>query len=147
MKKLLIAAVLGFSALQGGNAQAATTSGNFNVNITLTSVCTLSTITDVAFAYTSFQAAASTGTGGGYSVTCTNTLPYTMALDATNTTDAAVNLSYVLALSAASGTGNGAAQAFTVNGTMAANQSGNCATATCTNAASANKGRTLTVTY
>ena len=43
----------------------------------------------------------------------------------------------------ASGTGNGAAQAYTVNGTMAANQSGTCAAASC----AGTDVRTLTVTY
>lgn len=147
MKKLLLIALMGLVGAGTGIANAGTATGNFNVNITLTSVCQLTGPADIAFTYTSFQAAASTGTGGAFSVQCTNSLPYTIALDQTAVTDAAVNLAYTLGLSAAAGTGNGAAQAFSVTGSMAAAQAGTCATGTCTNAASANKTRTLTITY
>ena len=153
MKKILLASATALGLFFGLPSQAATTTGTFNVNITLTSVCTLGTITDVAFAYTSFQNTAVAGTGGGFNVTCTPGLQYTMALTTTNgggtadVTDDAVNLAYTLAVPATTQTGTGAAQAFTVTGTMAANQAGTCATTTCTNAAASNRGKTLTVTY
>lgn len=136
------------------NAQAATATGNFNVNIALTSKCEINgtaaatgaVITDIALAYTSFQTSAATGSTS-FNVRCTNSLPYTLSLDNTTVTDQALNLAYTLSLSSASGTGNGTNQAYTVDASMAANQAGTCATTTCTNAASTNKQRTLTITY
>lgn len=157
--KRLIAASLVAAALASGNAEAGNTSGTFNVNITLTSACTLSAVTDLAFAYTSLQTGAATATGGGFSVTCTNSLPYTFGLQAgsgaatppgastVSVTDNAVNLGYTLGLSAAGGTGNGGAQAYNVTGSMGANQAGTCASASCANAAATNKTQTLIVNY
>lgn len=141
MKKLsLLAAAL--AASFAFSSQAATTSGGFNVTVNLTSACSITAgPTDVAFTYTSFQGAAATATGGAFSVKCTNTLPYTMALDATSGT--VIGLNYTLALSAASGTGNGNAQAYSISGSMVAGQSGTCAAATC----SGSQARTLTITY
>jgi spore coat protein U-like protein len=142
-----------------GSAQAANTSGTFNVNITLTSVCTLSAISALDFAYTSFQGGAAAATGGGFSVTCTNSLPYTFGLQsgiAAPTppgaasigpiTDDAVLLDYSLSLSAAGGTGSGSSQAYSVTGTMASGQGGTC-TPSCINAAATNKTHTLIVNY
>jgi hypothetical protein len=147
MKKLLLATALGFSTLLGGVAHAGTTSGTFNVNITLTTACTLSTIGDINFTYTSFQSTASTGTGGGFNVTCTNGVPYTFALDNASVTDDFVNLAYTLTLPTPTA-GTGAAQAYTIGGNMAASQGGTCATlGSCTNASATNRQRTLTVTF
>jgi spore coat protein U-like protein len=157
--KRIIAATAVAAALAAGNTQAGNTSGTFNVNVTLTSACTLAAVTDLAFAYTSLQAGVSNATGGGFSVSCTTSLPYTFGLQSGNgaatppgaatiaVTDNAVNLSYSLGLSAAGGTGNGAAQAFNVTGSMAASQAGTCAVASCTNAAATNKTHTLIVNY
>ena len=159
MKKILTATAVA-AALAAGNAQAATNlTGTFSVDVTLTSKCSMSAISNVAFTYTSFGALAN-ATGGAFTVTCTNTLPYTMTLQsgtggtapgtATITvTDNAVNLQYTLGLSAAGGTGNGVAQSFNVTGTMAAGQAGTCATspATCSNAAATNRTHTLYVSY
>ena len=158
MKRILTATAIA-AALAAGNAEAGNTSGTFNVNVTLTSACTLSAVTNVAFAYTSLQAAAANATGGGFSVSCTNTLPYTFGLQAgsgaatppgastISVTDNAVNLGYSLGLSAAGGTGNGVAQNFSVTGTMAGSQAGTCAAASCTNGAATNKTHTLIVNY
>lgn len=147
MKKRMMVALLAIAGLASGGAQAQT-SGNFDVVINLTSACTLSTITNVTFNYTSNQVAAANSTGGGFNVACTNTLPYTMALDTTNLTDPTVNLSYTLALSAAGGTGSGANQPYTVNGTMAGGQGGTCGSASCDNTATgALRTRTLTVSW
>ena len=157
--KRIIAATAVAAALAAGNAQAGNTSGTFNVNVTLTSSCTLGAVTDLAFAYTSLQVGASAATGGGFSVSCTSTLPYTFGLQSGNgaatppgaatiaVSDNAVNLNYSLGLSAAGATGNGAAQAFSVTGTMAGGQAGTCAVASCTNAAATNKTHTLIVNY
>ena len=140
-KRLAAAAVASiFAAIPA--AHAATATGGFNVTVNLTSKCeVVSAPTDVAFTYTSFQAAAATATGGAYSVRCTNTLPYTMSLDAASGT--VTGLNYTLSLSAASGTGTGAAQAFSVNGSMVSGQAGTCALGSC----SGTDARVLTVTY
>ena len=151
MKKLTLITALALTAMITAPAQAATVAGNFDVNITLTSACIYTKTSDVAFSYTSFQStAASQTTAGGFTVKCTNTLPYTMALDTSGSyTDLATNLAYTLTLSAAGGTGNGSAQSYAVTGSIAANQAGTCAVlgGACTNAASTNKQRTLTITY
>jgi spore coat protein U-like protein len=160
MKKLIFSLLVAMAMVQPAAAQ--TASGQFDVNITLTSACTLSAITAVDFTYTSFQPGVqnSGAASGGFSVSCTNTLPYTFGLQAGSgaatppgaatigpINDDAVNLQYSLALSAAGGTGNGAAQAYRVTGTMAAGQGGTCAAASCTNAAATNNTHTLIVNY
>lgn len=122
-------------------------STTFGVSVITTNSCQISvTPGPVTFNYTSFQPAPALASNS-FGIRCTTGLPYTMSLDATSLTDNAVNLSYTLAVSQASATGNGATQTFSVNGTMAAGQSGTCAVASCTNAAATNKTRTLTVTY
>lgn len=159
MKSSLSRTLVGLLAAAGlvgasANAQAATATGNFNVNIALTSKCEINStaaatgavITDIDLAYTSFQTTAATGSTS-FNVRCTSGLGYTLALDSTSVTDTALNLAYTLNLSAASGSGNGGDQSFTVNASMAAGQSGTCSTATCDNTASTNKQRTLTITY
>ena len=138
----LVAASL--AALVTLPVQAATATAGFNVSATLTSKCEVTAgPTNLAFTYTSFQLAAATATGGAFSVRCTNTLPYTMAVD-TVSANTVIGLVYSLALSSAAGTGTGAAIAYTVNGTMAAGQSGTCATAA---ACTGTNAHTLTVTY
>jgi hypothetical protein len=151
MKKVSVitAAVAGLLfGLVSVSSQAATATGTFNVAINLTSACAVNTAATAAtFNYTSLQAAASTFSTT-FSVQCTNTLPIvSVALDSAAVTDGATNLAYTLALVGVPATATGVAQSVTVNGTMAANQAGTCATATCTNAASANKTRTVTLTY
>jgi len=158
MKKLL-AALIAAGVVCAATTDAANTSGQFNVNITLNSTCSLSTVTALDFTYTSFQGGAATASNGGFTATCTNTLPYTFGLQAgtgaavppgaatITVTDNRVNLQYVLGTSAAGGTGSGAAQSYNITGTMAANQSGNCATASCTNAAATNKTQTLILNF
>ena len=150
MKKLLISVIAMFGVLAAviPSAQAATNTGTFNVNINLTSACAVDTSTTAAtFNYTSMQATAATF-GTAFKVTCTNGLTIvSVGLDSLAVTDNATNLGYTLALVGAPTSGTGLAQSVTVNGTMAANQSGTCATATCTNAGSTNKTRTVTVTY
>lgn len=164
LKKLAVAvAALGAVSMGSGVAEAANTSGTFNVNISLTSSCSLAAVTPVAFGYVSLQGVASTATGGGFGVTCTNTLPYTFGLQTgsgaatppgastINVTDNGVNLAYQLNLSAVGGTGNGSSQTFNVGGTMASGQAGNCALATCTNTTGAttstNAVQTLIVNF
>ena len=158
MRKLIFGVLLAMGVIQPAAAQ--TASGQFDVNITLTSGCSLSAITAVDFAYTSFQAGVSNATNGGFSVSCTTNLPYTFGLQVGSgaatppgaatigpITDDAVNLQYSLALSAAGGNGSGAAQAYSITGTMASGQAGTCAGASCTNVAATNNTHTLIVNY
>jgi len=151
MKKVIVVSVLSLISLLVAPVHAATATGNFDVNINLTSACLYAKTSDVQFDYVSFQATAqSQTTAGGFTVRCTNTLPYTMALDGAGSyTDAALNLAYTLSLSAAGATGNGTLQTFSVSGSMGLGQSGNCLTpgGSCTNIGSMNKTRTLTITY
>ena len=161
MKKLaVLVAALGGMGLGSGVSEAATTSGTFNVNITLTSVCTVSSIGDVAFTYTSNQALVANASGGAYSVTCTNQLPFNVALQAgtggaypgvspsITVTDGPTQLQYTLTTTGPTavggGTGTGLAQNYVVGGTMNANQWG-CAGGTC--AQPANNVHTLWVNY
>ena len=159
MKKILTATAVA-AALAAGNAQALNDSKQFNVNITLTSVCTVSSVADLAFAYTSLQATPVSATGGGFTVTCTNALPYTFGLQAgagpatppgaasVPVTDNAVNLLYTLSLSNPGGTGNGLVQNYSVKGDMGANQSGTCNNnVSCNNTGATNKIHTLIFNY
>jgi hypothetical protein len=151
MKKLVVstlAAAALFAAMSPAAQAVTTATGAFNVNITLTSVCTVDTsATSATFAYTSQQVAAATF-ASGFNVTCTNGLPITsVTLDSLAVTDAATSLAYTLALGAVPPTGTGAPQAITVSGNMVAGQVGTCAGASCSNAASANKTRTVTISY
>ncbi len=125
----------------GPNPQSSATS-TLPVSIATPANCSLTQApspSPMVFNYIAFGAAAAAS--ASYGVTCTNFLPYTMALDATSGT--LLGLSYTLALSAAAATGSGSQQTFTITGTMAAGQAGTCATGSCT----ATQTRTLTITY
>jgi hypothetical protein len=87
----------------------------------------------------SFGPAANANTSFG--VTCTNLLPYTVAIDATSGT--LLGLNYTLTLTAPPSPGNGLERTGTIAGNMAAGQSGICATGVCF----ASETRTLTITY
>ena len=141
----IMAAMIGASATP---ALAASVQSSFNVDITLTSLCSVSTPANLSFSYTAQQATAATATTP-FTVTCSNGLPYTVSLSGANVTDDAVGLAYSLAVTApvGGGTGTGASQAYSIDGTIAAGQSGTCVTATCTNAAATNKTKTITVNY
>jgi hypothetical protein len=142
IKKLALSSIAAATMLAAAipAAQAATAaSGNFNLIINLTSVCAVSTPGDVTLNYTSMGAAANASSA--FDITCTNTLPYSMATDVAGGT--AVGLNYTLATSAASGTGNGVAQGYTVDAGITAGQAGTCGTALC----SSTTVHTVTVTY
>jgi hypothetical protein len=77
-----------------------------------------------------------------FTVDCTQSTTYTLALSPTSGN--LLGLNYTLALSSAGATGTGFAQPYTVTGTIPANQAGTCSTATCT---ATQPGVTVTVTY
>jgi spore coat protein U-like protein len=157
LKRLIIAAALAGAGLQFPATQAANSTSTFDVTINLTSACSIGSIAAVDFVYTSFGAAA-TSTGGGFNLTCTNALVYTTGLVAGTTgatppgtgtitvTDQAVDLQYVLT-APTGGTATGLAQVKAITGTMALNQAGTCAGATCTNSGSTNKTQTLFINF
>ena len=144
--------------LNGTTAVAVT---NFPVTITVNPNCIFSSAPGaVSFSYTSMQATAAAASSS-FAISCTNTLPYSVSLDLYSVTDSAVNLTYTLNLgqsirpagsayspsAALSATGSGTAQTISIDGSMAAGQPGTCNLATCTNTASTNNTRTLTITY
>ncbi len=115
---------------------------SFNVTVNLTSSCSLSTAPGaLSLNYTSFGAAQSVN--GNYGVTCTNTLPFTMALDAPASGGVLAGLNYTLTLGTAASAGTGAEQTFAMTYAIAGGQGGTCNGAAC----SASELRTLTVAY
>lgn len=138
-------------------ARAVTATNTFNVSITLNSACQVVTVPTIAFTYTSFQTAPATSSST-FDVKCTSTKSITsILLDngsgglatglAQSYTDSATGLTYTLTLSGVPTAGSGAAQTVNISGSMAAGQSGTCNAASCTNAASTNATRTITITY
>ncbi len=125
------------------------TNGTFPVTIIAPASCTLttppSTVAIISAAFRATPAVASSS----FALTCSNLLPFTMALDAT--VGVVTGLNYTLSLNTVNtgGTnplisvGNGLARTFFINGTMAAGQAGTCAGGNCTGA----QIRTLTITY
>jgi spore coat protein U-like protein len=133
--------------LYQGNSNTTLDNGQFNVVFVTNPACSMTPVPNLIFNYTSFQGGPALASAN-FTVTCSNWLPYTMALDnAGPITDNAVNLTYSLSLSATNVIGSGVAQGHSVNGTMAGGQSGTCPGSACTNAAATNKTRTLTITY
>jgi spore coat protein U-like protein len=90
--------------------------------------------------YASFSAVP-VASSSDFNVSCTNTTPYTMALDATSGT--LLGLNYTVALNANNGTGTALPQTYSVIATIPENQSGSCATGVC----SSSQTRTITITY
>ena len=123
--------------------------GSVAINIITPAVCTISSAPGtINFGtYTALGSAITASTTFGS--ICSNSLPYTISLDANS--GVAIGLNYTLLLDTTSSggsntlnsTGTGIAQTFFINGTMPANQAGTCATGTC---ASTNT-HTLTITY
>jgi spore coat protein U-like protein len=126
------------------------TGGTFPVSITAPATCSFSQQPgNIVFNYTSFSATAVLA-NTSFQATCTNLLPYTIALDAT--AGVVTGLNYTLALNTTANSGgvspltsggNGIAQTFYVNGSIAAGQSGTCATGICTGS----QTHSLTITY
>ena len=80
-KKFLTAAAIFSLALNAAPAFAlASSSGQFNVTATVLSACSVSS-TDLVFGNYSASAASPTYVSNTVSITCTNNLPYTVALD------------------------------------------------------------------
>jgi spore coat protein U-like protein len=120
----------------------------FLVSIITPASCTFSTTPGpVAFTYTAFQAGTASGSTT-FGATCTNALPYTMALDATSGVVSGLNYSLVLrnfadTMNETGGTGTGLAQMYRIKGTMPGGQAGTCLSGSC----AGSDPRTLTITY
>lgn len=138
--RILAAAGLLAAALQPAAHAGTTGPVNFTVQATVQSACALTTPANLVFSYVAMGGAV-TATGGGFNVTCTGSLPYTVAVSPTSGT--LVGLNYTLGLTSAGSTGTGSAQANAVTGAMVAGQAGTCATASCTATAT----HTVTVSY
>lgn len=117
------------------------TPATFPISIDTPSTCSISTPPgNLLFTYSAFQVSAALASTG-FSTTCNNKLPYSMALDSAG--GVLLGLNYTLSLSTNSAVGTGAAQNFTIDGTLAGGQAGTCATGSC----SSSVARTLTITY
>jgi spore coat protein U-like protein len=120
-----------------------TTSGIFDVNIATPAICSISSPPGtVDFGtYEAFGIGKTASTSFG--VTCTNYLPYTIAVDPTSGVIAGLN--YTVTPRISSNTGIGVEQApLLIDGAMAGGQAGDCATASCSPLPNPH---TLTVTY
>lgn len=150
MKKLILAASLAFATMLSLSAFAAgNDTKNVSVNVSLTPVCTMTTPSAISVPYTSFQGttAVSGASEGAFTVKCTTSLPYKVGFDSNPTPAVTKNvaansnnlqLGYDLDLTgtaAGNGTGTTAIN-LNVRATIAANQSGTCASgAGCTGTA------------
>lgn len=134
---------LGAFAVIGGQAEAATTTTTFQVQMTITASCIINSASTLNFGSSGVIAAAVNQTST-IQVQCTNTTPYSVGLNAGTATGATVTtrkmtagantISYALYSNAGmttnwgqtvgtdtvAGTGNGAAQSFTVYGQVPA---------------------------
>jgi spore coat protein U-like protein len=122
-------------------------STNFSVAIITSNSCQISTPPGtVNFGYTSFQTTVSTATTD-FDARCTTALPYDVTVS--TPTGPVLGLAYTLSVSASgvlstkSVTGTGLPQNHIIYGSMPADQSGTCATGTCTDTAS----QTITISY
>lgn len=115
--------------------------GTFPVTIITPATCSIATIPNITLAYgNAFRNTAATATTSA-PVTCSNNLPYTLAVSPTSGVSAGIY--YTLSLPA-SGTGTGLSQGITITATAPAGQAGTCASANCIGVA---QPHTLTVTY
>lgn len=119
----------------------------FPVSIFTPSVCNITSAPgNVVFTYTAFGGAQTASTTFG--ATCTNLLPYTMALDATSGVVSGLNYSLAIrnfadTADVTGSTGNGFAQNYRIKGTMPAGQAGTCTSGSCVGSVP----HTLTITY
>ncbi len=125
-------------AIQGSPA-------SFGVTMSKPSHCYFSvTPGNISMSYISLSTSPVTASSN-YSINCTNSTTYTMALNSSN--GVLVGLQYTLALSATgTRTGSGFQQNYTVNATIPAGQAGTCASGSCS-ATSAVGAHVVTITY
>lgn len=138
-----------FTVTYGATPQSTATT-TASVNIATPATCSIATTPGtVAFGnYVAFGGALAASTG--FATNCTNYLPYTLSVSPTSGTIAGVtytlllqNAAPVMSGTSLNVTGSGVQQTYTVNGSMAAGQSGVCAVGSC----SGTVPHTLTLTY
>lgn len=120
-----------------------TTTGTIPVNFYAPALCTVTQApspSTLTLAYAAFQAGASSGTST-FKVQCTNGMPYTLSLDASE--NVLVGIRYLLSLSGTNANGSGTPQTYTINVTAPSGQAGTCSTATC----SSTYTHTITIAY
>jgi hypothetical protein len=165
-KSILIAAGLTSALAFVPVAQAASVGGNFNVTVSLTSVCTMGTVSDLAFGtYTAYQAGVQTAVPTTATLSCTRGLTgFTAAFDtvAAGSTAASASINAVGAgvlaglqyditatpgavtagtAATASSIGTSESHAYTISGSMPSSQAGVLSAGVQTQV------RTLTITY
>ncbi|MBX3589209.1 MAG: spore coat protein U domain-containing protein [Ramlibacter sp.] len=130
-----------FAQYPGTNAGALTSSASLNYTVGVSNQCVFNTFPNsLVFNYTSFSATPQVASQA-FDLRCSNSLPWSLAVSPASNT--LLGLAYTLGLSPASGTGTGNDQTITLTGTLPGNQSGSCASATC----SASQPHVVTVTY
>jgi spore coat protein U-like protein len=143
MRKYLLPVAVAAVLVGASNANAATATGNFTAHVKLNAACTV-TATNLDFGTLPGLILGTETATSTVSVTCSKNAAYTLALSAGTTmvgvTTPADTVTYGAAFAATpSGTGNGAAQSFTINGTLPAQAT--------PSAQDYNATRTVTVTY
>jgi spore coat protein U-like protein len=154
-----LAAMLSFASHADPSPQTPT----FTVSITLTPTCQAVTVSNIAMTYVGFATALESSSGGEFTMTCTNGMAYTFALDddggaaagtatARQYTDDATLFGYTLTTPSTSNTGTGSAQSkqIVATKTTATPLGFTCtqnSTTGCNNSLATNRTRTLTVSY
>lgn len=131
-----------FAQYPNNNAGALTPYAPVNYSVGVNPGCAFMSLpTTMAFAYTAFSASALTQSRS-FNLRCNTGVTWAVAISPASA--ALVGLNYNMTIpSGASGTGNGANQAVTVQATFPANQAGTCSAASC----SGTQAHTLTITY
>ena len=122
--------------------------GTLSLSADVDPLCRFSSAANpITMAYTSFQAGAASGSSS-FQLQCTNSTPYSVALDAVTATVMGLNMTAgigTLGTQNVSGqVGTGLAQSYTVVTNIAGGQSGTCASGA---GCSASGDRTVTVSY
>lgn len=146
MKRILFVALAALAFVSSAVHAASTAQSTFNVNLTLTPKCYVNmtatpsdaATTDVTLNYTAFQASDATSSTG-FTVRCTNTYPYSIAVTADTNTVAGINYylklvsggtaSYTNATGGASlatEVGDGTAKPYTIGVSAPKSQAGTC---------------------
>lgn len=134
-------AVQVFAQYPGTNGSPVTPPASLVYTVGVNNQCVFNTEpVPIVFDYTSFSPTPQTA-NRSFDLRCSSNLPWSVSLDPD--TGTLLGLDYALEPSPAAGIGTGADQAVTITGTMAPDQAGTCAGATC----SASQSHTLILTY
>lgn len=166
MKRILFFALAALAFVSSAVHAQSTATSTFKVNLTLVPKCYVNmagntpgdvATTDVTLTYTAFQATDATA-NTAFTVRCTNTYPYSIAVAADTASVAGVNYYLTLAAgstasytnaagnaSLASQVGDGTAKPYTIGVSAPKNQSGTCTSAT--GDCIGSNTHTITVTY